>query len=186
MALSWPSVFLAGFPIFFAAGLRMYKLSKERNHSTAVDFYTDRFQSQKLRYSLLTMMLVNQVIYLAAQAFTLKFMLNSIFENDEDWPVLLIFAGILIFEWAGGFTSVALSDAVQGLIITTAYVCLPIIVHKNFLGWTDLEWETFPFQHLYQSPESGTQGAVECVQFHLVGHVSLCHASLGRTDLCRP
>ena len=56
----------------FVMGVRMRKAGLVRNHSTPVDFITDRFQSQILRYLIVALQIVTTLIYLAAQVIALK------------------------------------------------------------------------------------------------------------------
>jgi Na+/proline symporter len=51
-----------------------------------------------------TLQLLPSIIYLAAQVIAIKVTFNSIFELDPDasYPVIIIMAMILVFEWLGG------------------------------------------------------------------------------------
>ena len=48
----------------FGTGLRLRKLSMVRNHASPVDFITDRFQSQILRYTVVFLQVVPALFYL--------------------------------------------------------------------------------------------------------------------------
>ena len=64
MALRWVA---AGFGIitgYFGTGLRLRKAALVRNHKTPVDFITDRFQSQVLRYTVLFLQIIPALIYI--------------------------------------------------------------------------------------------------------------------------
>jgi Na+/proline symporter len=101
---------------YFGTGLRLRKASMIRNHQSPVDFITDRYQSQLLRYTIVFLQVLPTLIYLAAQVIAIKGTFNSIFELDPDatYPVIIIMFLILIFEWLGGLNSVALTDSIQG------------------------------------------------------------------------
>jgi Na+/proline symporter len=57
---------------YFGTGIRLRKASNIRNHQSPVDFITDRFQSQFLRYTIVTLQVVPAVIYLAPQVAAIK------------------------------------------------------------------------------------------------------------------
>jgi len=112
-----------------------------RNHQSPVDLITDRYRSQVLRYTMVLLLTLPTVIYLAAQVIAIKKTFNSIFNLDPDlaYPTILIMIGILIFEWAGGLNSVALTDTIQGCIMVVSFICLPLVIKRNFGGWVDLD-----------------------------------------------
>ena len=57
---------------YFGTGIRLRKASNIRNHQSPVDFISDRFQSQFLRYTIVILQVVPAVIYLAAQVAAIK------------------------------------------------------------------------------------------------------------------
>jgi Na+/proline symporter len=77
---------------------RLRKVSQYRNHQSPVDFITDRFQSQLLRYTIVFLQVVTSVIYLAAQVIAIKSTFNSIFglNSNEIYPVIIIMICILV------------------------------------------------------------------------------------------
>ena len=159
MALRWV---VSGFGIitgYFGTGLRLRKAALVRNHKTPVDFITDRFQSQLLRYTVLFLQVVPSMIYITAQVVALKNTFNTIFGLDADsiGPVILIMGITLLFEWVGGLTSVALTDLVQGCFMLVAYVSLPIIISMNFGGWRELDPTTYPRPDFYRTPSKEDQ-----------------------------
>lgn len=144
---------------YYGTGLRLRKASLVRNHQSPVDLITDKYASQILRYTIVFIQVVTSTIYLAAQVIALKSTFNSMFEIEADanWPVIIIMAVILIFEWLGGLSSVALTDSIQGLIMLISFIILPIIIKTNFGGWTDLDPETFAKPEFYETPSADAQ-----------------------------
>ena len=138
---------------YFGTGLRLRKASLLRNHQSPVDFITDRYQSQLLRYTVVFLQVLPTVIYLAAQVIAIKGTFNSIFELDPNtsYPVIIIMGLILVFEWVGGLNSVALTDAIQALIMVLSFIVIPSVIVKNFGGWEDLDYETYPKPQFYQN-----------------------------------
>lgn len=139
------------FPVAIQTGLRLRKSSLVRNHCSPVDFITDRYQSQVLRYTVAGLQVLTSVIYVAAQVNALKSTFNSMFGIDPESPVavIIMFIIILAFEWAGGLSSVALTDAVQGFIMILSFLMLSGVVKKNFGGWSDLDPVTYPRVSLF-------------------------------------
>jgi Na+/proline symporter len=99
-----------------------------------------------LRYTVAGLQVLTSVIYVAAQVNALKSTFNSMFGIDPESPVavIIMFIIILAFEWAGGLSSVALTDAVQGFIMILSFLMLSGVVKKNFGGWSDLDPVTYP------------------------------------------
>jgi Na+/proline symporter len=60
---------------------------------------------------------------------------------DTVYPVIIIMLVILLFEWAGGLSSVvALTDAIQGFVMVAVYFFLPYlpsIIKRTHLWWME-------------------------------------------------
>ena len=140
-------------------GVRLRKASLVRNYSTAVDFITDRFRSQFLRYTILTIQIMGSIIYVAAQVNALQSTFNSMFglPMTAAYPVICIFAFILALEWAGGLAAVAISDSVQGMVMVISFSCIPFVILKNYGGWHDLDPSTYAKPEFYQTPSKQEQ-----------------------------
>lgn len=138
---------------YFATGLRLRRASELRNHQSPVDFITDRFQSQYCRWSIILLQLVPTGIFLAGQIVAIKRAFNPVFGMDPHniWPSVIIVSVILLFEWAGGLNSVALTDTIQGFVILVSYICLPIVVHMNWGGYEDIDLSTFARPDFFQT-----------------------------------
>ena len=61
------------------------------------------------------------------------------------------------FEWAGGLAVVALSDAVQGVVMLISFICLPCVILRNYGGWKDINPMTYGRPEFYQTPSSSDQ-----------------------------
>ncbi len=152
-SIRWIPTLMAVVAGFYGTGMRLRKASMIRNHQSPVDFITDRYQSQLLRYVILALQVLPTLIYLAAQVIAIKVTFNSVFELDPDasFPVIIVMIIIVIFEWLGGLNSVALTDAFQAVVMVTSFVILPVVVLRNFGGWKDLDPETYPKPQFYQT-----------------------------------
>jgi len=141
-------------------GPRLRKCSVARNHQSPVDFITDRFGSQLLRYTVVALQLFPAWLYLTAQLVSLKNTFNvALFNLPRDDPTgtVVIALLIVVLEWVGGLASVAWTDAVQGLLMTVGFVVLPIVVTAQWGGWEGLDPQTYPQPSFYQVPDTDTQ-----------------------------
>lgn len=129
---------------------------------------------------------VPSIIYLSAQVISIKGTFNSLFELDPDSPVgvIIIFVLIILFEWTGGLVSVASTDAIQGIVMSLAFLALPVVIHRNFGGWSDLDPATYPEPTFYQNPTAKTQWLMWNFGLVNVGFFSLPHL-LQRTYAAR-
>ncbi|CAJ1951662.1 unnamed protein product [Cylindrotheca closterium] len=144
---------------YFATGLRLRRASEVRNHQSSVDFITDRFQSQYCRASIMLLQVVPTGIFLAGQIVAIKLAFNPVFglEPDNQWPSIIIVGVILLFEWAGGLNSVAMTDTIQGFVIFVSYLCVPIAIYMNYGGYEDIDLSTFPRPDFFQTPSKFDQ-----------------------------
>lgn len=153
---------------YVLTGLRLRKASNVRNHQTPIDFVTDRYQSQVLRYVVAGLQVITSLIYVSAQVIALRSTFNSLFDIDprNPWSVVVMFALILIFEWVGGLSSVALTDCIQGFIMVLSFVLLPSVIKANFFGWSELSPDMYPKPEFYQTPSK--DGQLAFWQFSLI------------------
>lgn len=160
---------------FMATGVRLRKVSLVRNHHTPVDFITDLWRSQLLRYTIFSIQILAAFIYLAAQVNALQSTFNGMFGFDPSdvWPVIVIMLIILAFEWAGGLVVVAMSDSIQGFVMLITFFTLPFVIMKNYGGWKDIDPSTYGRPDFYQTPSSDDQW--EFWQFSLI---NICFFSL--------
>lgn len=160
---------------FICTGVRLRKASLVRNHHTPVDFITDRWRSQMLRYTILTIQVLASFVYLSAQVNALQSTFNSMFGFDPSdvWPVIVIMIIILGFEWLGGLAVVALSDAIQAFVMLISFICLPIVILRNYGGWKDIDPLTYGRPDFYQTPSSDDQW-----QFWQFSLINICFFTL--------
>jgi len=134
---------------------RLRKSSIVRNHQSPVDFITDRYQTQVLRYTVATLQVVTSLI----QVKVLQSSFNGMFEIDVNspWSVIVMFLIILVFEWTGGLSSVALTDCIQGILMVISFLAMASVVKIHYGGWAALDPLTYPRPDFYQTPSSDTQ-----------------------------
>lgn len=76
------------------------------------------------------------------------------YDPSDVWPVIIIMSIILAFEWAGGLAVVAMSDSIQGFVMVVSFLCLPVVILRNWGGWKDIDPMTFPRPDFYQTPSA--------------------------------
>ena len=120
------------------------------------------------RYAGFILQVFPSLIFLAGQCTAIKSSFNSIFGIDPDSVValLVICALILVFEFVGGLTSVALTDAIQAGLMIICFTLLSLLVKVQYGGWTDLNWETYPKPEHYQTPTN--DAALQFWSFEIV------------------
>jgi Na+/proline symporter len=155
VAICWMVIFG-----YLGTSVRLRKSSNIRNHQSPVDFITDRYQSQILRYSIVFLQVVPAEIYLAAQVAAIRSTFNAMFELDAGtvYPVILIMLVILLFEWLGGLSCVAATDSLQALVMFFSFIAVPSVIAGILgVGWKDLDPFSYPKPHYYQTPTKETQ-----------------------------
>ena len=136
-------------------GSRLRRASLARNHTSPTDFITDRFGSQLLRYTILALQVIPAWIYLTAQLVSLRDTFNGMFNVDQMNPVgmLIIASLILVYEAMGGLSSVAWTDAIQGVIMFISFLLLPLFMAGRWGGWPSIDPNRFPRKDFYDVPE---------------------------------
>ena len=140
-------------------GYRLRKAGAEGNHSSPVDFITDRYQSQILRYTVVFLQILPTLLYLAVHIIAIRRAFNGVIGigPNNNLPVILITAFLLGSELIGGLSSVAITDTIQGIIMIAAFVFIPIALKLNFGGWVELDPSTYPSPEFYQTPSKDSQ-----------------------------
>eukprot|EP00934_Nitzschia_sp_Nitz4_P007977 Nitzschia sp. Nitz4//scaffold63_size106090//55387//57396//NITZ4_004393-RA/size106090-processed-gene-0.143-mRNA-1//-1//CDS//3329555984//7967//frame0 len=158
-AASWMPSLMCVVVGYTGTGMRLYRTSAIRNHQTPVDFITDRYQSQMLRYLVVFMQTMPTLVYVSAQVTAIKSTFNSVFELDPDTnsPLIIIMMLIVIFEWIGGLSTVAITDCIQAVVMITSFVIIPSVMVKQVGGWGQLDPETYPKPSFYQTPTNAEQ-----------------------------
>ena len=158
-ALRWMPQFIIVVVGLMGTGYRLRKAGELRNHSSPVDFITDRYRSQVLRYTIVLLQVLPTIIYLAVQVVSIQRTFNNIFGLDPGaaLPTILIMVLILVFEFVGGLSSVALTDTIQAVALVFGFVFIPIVIQTNFGGWTELDPETYPKPEFFQTPSRDAQ-----------------------------
>ena len=169
--IPWLLVIIMG---YFGTSLRLRNASNIRNHQTPVDFITDRFQSQILRYTIVLLQVLPAIIFLVV---SIKNMFNAMFGLDPDlaYPVIIIMALILVLEWVGGLISVALTDSIQAVIMVFSFVAVPTVLATRYYSWADLSSATYPRPEYYDTPSKNAQLGMWQTSMILMSYFTLPH-----------
>lgn len=152
----------------YGTGLRLRKMSVVRDHQSPVDFITDRFQSQVLRYTVVFLQVFPALLYLTAQVLAVKSTFNAIFglEPENPYGVVVIMMIVLIFEWIGGLSSVALTDSIQSVVMCISFLVIPAVMKRHFGGWAELDLSEYPRPEFYQTFSKEEQWSFWQVSMH--------------------
>jgi len=141
-------------------------------------FFSGTTRSQVLRYTVVCLQVVPSLFYTTAQVIALKTTINSIFALDPDtvYPVIIVMAVTLMFEWVGGMRCVAITDCIQAAIMILAYLFLTITLKKNYGGWSEIDLASYPRTDFYQTPSwqeqmDFWQFAITCFTFFTLPHL---------------
>jgi len=71
---------------------------------------------------------------------TVKSSFNTLFGISESnpAPVIAVGAVILAFEWLGGMSCVAYTDAVQAVVLIIIMFIFPVVFSHTFGGWVNV------------------------------------------------
>eukprot|EP00985_Skeletonema_marinoi_P019397 scaffold11114_cov158-Skeletonema_marinoi.AAC.5 len=138
---------------------RLRKASIVRNHQSPVDFVTDMFQSQFLRYTVIISQFISQFIWMTSNVLSIKMAFNGAFKlpTDSPWLAVGVVSLIVVSEWVGGLSAVALTDTVQGAIMILGSIAVACVIKVHYGGWTALDPETFYRPEFYQTPSRQQQ-----------------------------
>ncbi|NPB03854.1 MAG: sodium/proline symporter [Thermotogae bacterium] len=104
---------------------------------TIPDYLEARFQgSRAIRIVSTVIILLFYLFYLGAQIIGAGKILNATFGIEHGWGMVLGAGVVALYTMAGGFTAVALTDLIQGVIMLFAAVFLPVlgILHLGGIG----------------------------------------------------
>mmetsp|Transcript_86374 Transcript_86374/g.244835 ORF Transcript_86374/g.244835 Transcript_86374/m.244835 type:complete len:837 (-) Transcript_86374:118-2628(-) len=108
---------------------RLRRLSVARHYNSPNDIVTDRFDNRLLTSLMSLLVCAPQLIYIAANFYSLKGLLPmlSAYQLDSEVMVWIIAAVIFICESVGGFKSVSLTDAIQSSIMIASMLAVPFV-----------------------------------------------------------
>ena len=84
----------------FTTGARLRKIGILRNHQSPIDFITDRFQSQVLRYTIMVLMFLPALCLLTGQLVAIRTTFNSLFDIPQESPVATLVISALLVSLA--------------------------------------------------------------------------------------
>jgi SSS family transporter len=115
---------------------RLYVLSKLHGYITPADYYADRYQSRALRLLVAGITIVAMLPYLIIQAEASGHAFAGLTSGQIPYSagVVLVCAVMLIYILLGGWRGVVWTDAVQGILLTSALIIVTVVVVRTAGG----------------------------------------------------
>jgi SSS family transporter len=108
---------------FFVAP-RFVPLTKQYGSLTVADFLGHRYKSMRLRKMSAGIIVFASIVYLMAIYRGSALAVDGLLQIPYPWAVMLIFVVVTAYTLAGGFESVVLTDAVQGMLMVVGAVAM--------------------------------------------------------------
>ena len=133
MAMILLMLSLVGFSLLIAP--KIYALSQKNEYITISDFFSHRFQSEKLSFFLSLALFISMLIYITVnlKAVLAIASLQSFFSPFAILSIVVV--SILIYEMLGGCRSVVWSDAIQGLIMLAGCWLVFFLLFRSLGGF---------------------------------------------------
>jgi len=131
MNVMWAAVgyIIVEFLLFFYYAGRIRRFTEKYDCITMPDFYAARFPAARgtLRVVIVAIIAIFMVSYVSAQLVAGSKAFSACFGLGGDASLLLTAAVVLGYVILGGFLAVSLIDTIQGFVIITALIVVPVI-----------------------------------------------------------
>jgi len=116
--------------LFLTMGRRLRTETARSGDITIPDYFASRFPGQGQRLRVISAILITFFLtaYISAQLLAAGKAFNSSFDLSITGGIILASLIILIYTLLGGFLAVALTDVIQGLLMTFALIGIPALV----------------------------------------------------------
>ncbi|MBR4574249.1 MAG: sodium/proline symporter PutP [Lachnospiraceae bacterium] len=118
--------------LFIAGPLRKYTI-KANNSLTLPEFFVNRYRDEKkiLLGTSSSVIIIFFVVYTASAFAAGGKLFNSVFGMDYHLALIIGATVILVYTFMGGFLAVCTTDFIQGLLMLTAVIFVPLIALVN-------------------------------------------------------
>jgi SSS family transporter len=113
---------------WFLVAPRFVPLTKSYGSLTVCDFLGTHYRSERVRRLAAVITAFASVVYLVAIYQGAALALASFLEIPYVWSAVFVFLVVTAYTLTGGFSSVVLTDALQGLLMVFGAVALPVAV----------------------------------------------------------
>jgi Na+/proline symporter len=117
---------------------RCRRMAAYRHYNSPVDRFIDRFDNRILTWTILTLMVGSQICYIMTQINSARQILTTVGGGVYNWDpkaaTWVMFYLILICEWVGGFSAVAITDSMQSTIMVVTLILIPIYATVYYGG----------------------------------------------------
>ncbi|GAA3068079.1 MULTISPECIES: sodium:solute symporter family protein [Actinomycetes] len=107
---------------------RLYAVGRSRGFVTPTDWISQRFQSRAVTALAIVLMLWGLANYLLEQLVAIGHAVSGLTGGaiPYGWAVIAFIVVMLVYEWLGGMRAVAITDAMQGIILMVGIVIMLI------------------------------------------------------------
>ncbi|GAA1178741.1 MULTISPECIES: sodium:solute symporter family protein [Nesterenkonia] len=115
---------IIGIYLLFAP--RLYAVGKKRGFVTPTDWISQRFHSRAVTALAIVLMLWGLANYLLEQLVAIGHAVSGLTGGaiPYGWAVIAFIVVMLVYEWLGGMRAVAITDAMQGIILMVGIVIM--------------------------------------------------------------
>ena len=143
-AFAWNILFAV---CIFLIGRRIWHYGKKNGYITPSDFFDDIYSSPKLTVLVTCVCLLFTVPYIQIQMFGGTYLLDAATDGAIPWrmAVLIFYVIMIVYMWAGGLRSVALTDVFYTILVTFVMLFTGLFLCRKAGGMT------YIFDYLIQS-----------------------------------
>ncbi|MGK7939695.1 MAG: hypothetical protein AB4062_06000 [Crocosphaera sp.] len=130
---------------FYYIGYQVWKVGKQYNFITPAEFIHFRFNNTPLKLLFLAVMVIFTLPYLALQPIGAGYLLEKLTNGQIPYFMGASFLTIIIVIYVlmGGMRSVALTDVLQGILMSVLMITAFIVIAYNLGGFINITKETY-------------------------------------------
>ena len=133
---------------FYYIGYRVWLLGKQNNLITPPELIEFRWQNQPLKLLFLAVMVIFTLPYLALQPIGAGYLLENLTSGQIPYFIGATFLTliIVIYVFIGGMLSVALTDVLQGILMSSLMVLAVLVIAHNLGGFMEANQQTYKIE----------------------------------------
>ena len=133
---------------FYYIGYRVWLLGKQNNLITPPELIEFRWQNQPLKLLFLAVMVIFTLPYLALQPIGAGYLLENLTSGQIPYFIGATFLTliIVIYVFIGGMLSVALTDVLQGILMSSLMLLAVLVIAHNLGGFMEANQQTYKIE----------------------------------------
>lgn len=138
--LAFGAIFGASFAWLWIAP-RLLEHSHRKKLLTLTDFLTEgasSLQAKRIRLAATAILLFSFILYVAAQFQGAGTTFNAVFDLNANTSILLGGMIVIVYVLLGGFWAVSITDTLQGLVMLSAAIVLPLLALYHAGGYAGI------------------------------------------------